>query len=161
MRIHVRPKTPEIPVLIAFKPWSHWASASALTLVSMLENEYDADTLYWLYRYKFMWAITEQITYAVTARNEVGKVIFSQASVILSTGGRAWLGETWVAGSACMARTPLADTTATAYGQWAGGTHPTRMHSCLFTICTTCLFTICISTHGIVSIYRYYWWPST
>ena len=65
MRIHVRPTTPEIPVFVTFKPWSHRASASALTLVSNLENAYDADTLYGLYRYKFMWAITEQITYVV------------------------------------------------------------------------------------------------
>ena len=28
---------------------------------------------------------------------------------------------------------PLPDTTATAYGLRAGGTHPTGMHSCLFT----------------------------
>ena len=66
-----------------------------------------------------------------------GKVMFSQASVILSTGwGHVWQGGVCVAGGhawqeACVAGGGLratADTTG--YGQWAGGTHPTGMHSC-------------------------------
>ena len=39
-------------------PWPHQASASALTLASMLENGCDADARCGLYRYKLMWAIT-------------------------------------------------------------------------------------------------------
>ena len=41
-------------------------------------------------------------------------------------GGHAWQGVCMP----CMPPSP-ADTTAMAYGQWVGGTHPTGMHSCL------------------------------
>ena len=49
----------------SLKPWSQRvaASASALMLPSILENVYDADTWYGLYRYKLMWAV------AVAARS--------------------------------------------------------------------------------------------
>ena len=47
---------------ITLDPWPHRVSASAsvlaLTLVSMLENGYDADDCCGLSRYKSMWAIT-------------------------------------------------------------------------------------------------------
>ena len=61
---------------------------------------------------------------------------------VCMAGGHAWLGEACVVGGvhgwgtvhgwgACVACIPpQADTTATAYRQWAGGTHPTGMHSC-------------------------------
>ena len=93
-----------------------------------------------------------------------GKVIFSQASVILSTGAgacvvpggvcgcrggacvaageHAWLlggvcgsqecilgGHAWLLGGGVVAGGRRAWDTAR-YGQWAGGTHPTGMHSC-------------------------------
>ena len=55
-------------------------------------------------------------------------------------GGLCGGGHVWQGGGACVAggvcvwhapgHTPLADTTATAYSQWAGGMHPTGMHSC-------------------------------
>ena len=67
-----------------------------------------------------------------------GKIIFSQASVILSTGG-AWSGECRGLGG-CLVwggllregvtwwRLPPGTATA------AGGTHPTGMHSCSFSV---------------------------
>ena len=67
-----------------------------------------------------------------TARNEVaGRLCFYTClSVILFTGmGRAWQGE---GVHAPLPRTPR-DTTRC--GQWAGGTHPTGMHSWLHYIC--------------------------
>ena len=45
--------------------------------------------------------------------------------------GRGCLARGVCGREACMSCTPPADTTATAYSQWVGGTHPTRMHSCL------------------------------
>ena len=64
--------------------------------------------------------------------------------------GHAWAGAACVAGGhawgVCMAggvhgrggmhdmHAPRADTTATTYGQWADGTHPTGMHSCTHSI---------------------------
>ena len=56
-----------------------------------------------------------------------GKVIFSQASVILSTGGG---GSTW-AGTPRDQVHPLGAVHAGRYGQQAGGMHPTGMQSCL------------------------------
>ena len=45
--------------------------------------------------------------------------------------GHAWWGCVWQGGMRDMhAMSPQADTTAMAYGQWAGSTHPTGMHSC-------------------------------
>ena len=61
-------------------------------------------------------------------------------------GGLAWWGVWWGAcvaggvwqrgkGGMCDMHAPLrADTMAMAYGQWAGGTHPTGMHSCFETV---------------------------
>ena len=47
---------------VSFKSWPHRvsapASASALTLTSMLQNSYDGDAWCGLYKYKSMWAIT-------------------------------------------------------------------------------------------------------
>ena len=72
--------------------------------------------------------------------NEVwGKVIFSEACVKNSVhgGGRAWPGarvlpggRAWPGG--CMACTPPRLIPRDTVGQWAGGTHPTGMHSCSF-----------------------------
>ena len=59
----------------------------------------------------------------ITGRNEVlAKVIFSEACVILSTGGGVVSAPNFRGG--CLQFSE--------YGQRSAGTHPTGMHSCLF-----------------------------
>ena len=60
-------------------------------------------------------------------QTKFAKVMFLQLSLCPRGGGRACVA--W--GCACHAAPPpRADTMAMAYGEWAGGTHPTGMHSC-------------------------------
>ena len=89
----------------------------------MLENEYDTDGWVGLSRYKSMWVITLGVVRPLMLssiwfnnyrpQRSTGKILFSQASVILSTGGRggecawpgggAWLGGFGMHGKgACM-----------------------------------------------------------
>ena len=82
----------------------------------------------------------------ITSRNEVvAKVMFLLVSMILSTGGclpQCMLGyhppgaDTPQSRPPRQSRHPLQEQTppgkqTPAYGQWAAGTHPTGMHSCL------------------------------
>ena len=61
-------------------------------------------------------------------------VLFGGVHGFIQQGGRAWFysagGHAWFysAGGACVVFSVFPDTMR--YGQWAGGTHPTGMHSC-------------------------------
>ena len=80
---------------------------------------------------RLCWCLSVQF---ITARNEVGTRLYfhrhlwfcPRGGACVAGGGHAW--------HAC----PQADTTATAYGQWAGSTHPTGMHSCFIFFWSQC-----------------------
>ena len=58
----------KLTFVVTFDPWPHRASASvsALSLASMLENEYDADAWYEWYSYQSMRALqTSTLTLGV------------------------------------------------------------------------------------------------
>ena len=79
-----------------------------------------------------VWSFTKMFCNFYRPQRSWGKVIFSQASVILFTGGGSCL-------SACWDTTPPGSRQVEhtgRYGQRAGGMHPTGMQSCLIYLFT-------------------------